>query len=257
MVIIAIRYQNMVKSDRQEVIRSVITVALAIIIITVIIAVLGSAFSSYMENVYRTPTEYFYSVSIRDLNGARTDGGVEILLPLPCINGTPVFSSAELTGSFSNWQSSVVTTDTGRMISLRNPNEILNDVDITYYKRSFVDFFPRTPSDACLNPCKAMENQSVDSIRRALSDFYKNSEHTPFYHSSDPVIDHAVNDSMKNDRPYERYTTVAINGSIITPRFRAIAVDLDFHVRYHYIRSYTVINETGNITISPVTISGG
>ena len=85
----------------------VITVAL----IVIILGALAFAFFSCLEASFRTPAEYFYSVSIRDLNGARTDGGVEIVLPMPCINGTPVFSDAELTGSYDNWQSSVVTTD--------------------------------------------------------------------------------------------------------------------------------------------------
>jgi hypothetical protein len=209
-----------------------------------------------MEASFRTPTEYFYSVSIRDLNGARTDGGVEILLPVPGINGTPVLSVAELTGNFDNWQSSVVMTGSGMMIMLKNTNHILNDVDITYYNRSFVNFFPGNSSDLRLSPGKDTENQSVDSIRRELSNYFKNSEYTPLYHSSDSVIDYTVNDSMKNDMPYKRYTIVAINGSIATPRSRAISVDLDFHVRGYSIKSYTVLNETDNVTVFPVAISG-
>lgn len=147
-------------SDRRRILKSAIIVVLAIVFITVIIAALAAVFSSWMEASFRTPTEYFYSVSIRDLNGARTDGGVEILLPMPCINGTPVLSAAELTGSFDNWQSSVVMTGSGMMISLKNMNEILNDVDISYYHRSFVDFFPGNPSDLCLSPWETQRTRA-------------------------------------------------------------------------------------------------
>jgi hypothetical protein len=230
----------------------VITVGL----IVIILGALTFAFFSCLEASFRTPVEYTYSVSIRDLNGARSDGGVEIVLPMPCINGTPVFSDAELTGSYDNWESSVVATGHGTMISLINRNEILNDVDITYYNRTFTETFDVTAAELSFSPRKEMENQSMDDIRLELGRIMKNSEHSNYYHANDVQIDYGLNITLMKDRLYERYTTVMIKGSMTTPRFRAISVDLDFDVRDFSIRSYTIINETDNVTIFPVAISG-
>jgi hypothetical protein len=249
-------YQNMEESSRRRILKAAAMVALTIFLIVIILGALAFAFFSCFEASFRTPTEYFYEVSIRDLNGARTEGGVEILLPVPCINGKPAFSDVELTGSYNNWQSTVITTDSGRMISLRNGNVLLNDVDITFYNRTFTEFFPTAAADLYFSPRMEMENQSMDDTRRELGKIWKNSEHSGYYHASDTQINYRLNMTLKKDRFYEGYTTVMIKGSMAMPRSRAISVDLDFHVRGYGIVSYTVINDTGNITIYPVAISG-
>ncbi|HEY3274048.1 MAG TPA: hypothetical protein VGJ92_09810 [Methanocella sp.] len=252
---------------RRKIPRSAIAAVLAIIVIIVVIAALAFLFFSCLEASFVMPADYTYAVSIRDLNGATSDGNTEILIPVPYVNDRPVFSDSELTGTYSNWQSSVLMTETGKVISLKNTNALLNDVDITYNTRSPGNIYVNASTDIYLNPRREPQDQSTDEIRSALAQYLKNSEHSTFYHSSDSLVFDEANDSLVNEMPYERFSTVKINGKIRTPRSRAIAVDLNFNAvtygesipgkyRGYYVCSYLVTNETENVTLSPVAISG-
>ncbi len=76
-----------------------------------------------------------------------------------------------------------------------------------------------------------MENQSMDDIRLELGKIIKTASILATIMQAMYRSTTRLNITLMKDRLYERYTTIMIKGSMMTPRFRAISVDLDFHVR--------------------------
>lgn len=77
--------------------------------------------------------DYSYAVSITGLSGYRGDPITEIVLPLPAVGGSPVFSGEDLRWMTSdNCTTLPVTTEDGEMLGLRLPGADLTDVSAAH-----------------------------------------------------------------------------------------------------------------------------
>ncbi len=89
------------------------------IVFFVILAIAGNIVVHYYPTV---SGHYSYIVSVTGLSGYQGGSVTEIVVPVPAIRGSPIFSDEELQriGFSGNWTSLPVTTQDGVMLALRS-----------------------------------------------------------------------------------------------------------------------------------------
>lgn len=255
-------------SDYKVFVFAIVLVGL-VLICAVLAAALAVAYFGPDIGLFETPSEYFYSVSLHGLDGVQSNGYTEILVPVPYANGAPVFSDEELTGSFDNWESTVVSMSAGKQISLKNREAVLNDVSITYYNRSCCHIYISRSSDVYLNPCNDIPNQDKYSNSQKLADYLTKSYHSPFYGADKSGIASEIDGVLNQGQLHSSYTSLVLKGSIGTSGNRVPAIDMNFHAlpggkhglrpvpsKEYFACSYRVILVQGNMGLNPVVVCG-
>ncbi|HOI14321.1 MAG TPA: hypothetical protein PLG75_10695 [Methanoculleus sp.] len=100
------------------------------LLVIAIVAIGGNILVHYHQTqiVSGHSWDYSYAVSVTGLSGYRGDPVMEIVLPLPAIGGSPVFSGEDLRRMTSdNCTTLPVTTEDGEMLGLRLPGTDLTD----------------------------------------------------------------------------------------------------------------------------------
>lgn len=206
------------------------------------------------------PGKYTYTVVIQDLNSCTSDGGVEILVPIPYVNGQQVFTDKELIDTCGDWSCAVKMTEYGKMLSITCPNETLYTFGVRYTKNA-KDLIP-AGSAKDVNPgvYTLATSQSSTLFSHELELYESSTRHAPAYKNwisfSDPN-GWAIGN-----------TTVIINGKIGKPEKRkSIVVDMYFEALapvpdggqppQYLFCSYAEMNQTNNSTYSPVVLSYG
>ena len=206
------------------------------------------------------PPKYTYTVTIQDLNSCTSDSGVEILVPIPYVNGQQVFADEELSDTCGDWRCTVKMTEYGKMLSITCPNETLYNFGVRYTKTA-KDLLPAgSAKDVCLGAYFTTTSQSSALFDRELTAYESATRHAPAYKNW-------INYSDPNGWAVGN-TTVILNGKIWKPETRkSIVVDMYFEALgpvpdgcqppEYLFCSYAEMEQTNNSTYSPVVLSYG
>ncbi|CAJ35955.1 hypothetical protein [Methanocella arvoryzae] len=214
----------------------------------------------YWGTTNQIPGKYTYTVTIQDLNSCTSDGGVEILVPIPYVNGQQVFSDEELNDTCRDWRCAVKMTDYGKMLSITCPNETLYNFGVRYTKNANNLIPASSARDVFPGPYTGTISQNSALFDRELTAYESSTRHAPAYKN---WINYSDPDGWAIGN-----TTVAINGKIWKPEKRkSIVVDMYFEALgpvpdgcqppQYLFCSYAEMEQTNNSTYSPVVLSYG
>lgn len=109
--------------------------ATALLGIIMFIMFYAGAFLMFFASMDQNPNCYEYRVMISGLNGIVVDDPKLIAVPLPEMDGTPVFDDEEIQGrTCGAWRTEVITTEYGKLLALKSASGTLNDVDLKFTK---------------------------------------------------------------------------------------------------------------------------
>lgn len=203
------------------------------------------------------PAKYTYTVVIQDLSSCTSEGGVEILVPIPYVNGQQVFTDRELNVTSGSWHSRVKTTEHGKMLSLTHPDDTLDTAVFNYNKLAPNLISADAAGEVCLGPYFTAASQDATVFKEELDRYETATRHgidENWIKYSDP------------DGWAIGNTTVEINGNIWKPEMRkTIVADMQFEAwgpvpdgcqpLIYAVRSSAEMSDTNNATYSPEVLS--
>ena len=243
--------------------RSVLMIAMVIVMALLVVAglycmlILSLVFSGTTNHV---PAKYTYTVTIQDLNSCTSDGDVEILVPIPYVNGQQVFTDQELNDTCGDWHCAVKMTEYGKMISITSSNRTLYNFGVSYTKYAN-DVIPANSSkEVGLSAFSVTADQNAAFFNQELGLYENTTGHAP---ADKNWINFNGQDGWMLGN-----TTVKINGNIWKPEMRkSIVVDMQFEALgpvpdgcqppIYAVCSYIEMNQTNNSTYAPVALSYG
>jgi len=250
-------------SNQSSVKKSVSMMALVIVMALLIVAglycmlILSLVLSGTTNHV---PAKYTYTVTIQDLNNCTSDGSVEVLVPIPYVNGQQVFTDDELNETCGEWCCAVKMTEAGKMISITSHNRTLYNFGVSYSKLANNVIQVNSSKEVRFSAYSETTDQDAGIFERELAQYGSITRHLP-------VNGNWINYSDKDSWMLGN-TTVTINGKIWKPEMRkSIVVDMQFEARgpvpdgaqplIYAVYSCSEVNQTNNSTYTPAVLSYG